>query len=587
MSSVTLGSFFQTGDGRTVLGGAGGSGLDTQSLITSLVEARSLPATQKQDQIDLNNTKASEFSTFENLLGSFQASLDALRNPPGVGNAADNVFKFRVGNVPAASAPYVNISASAGAKIQTYAISNISSTASSASQISGLFSVADANTDVVGISGTTFAPGVITINGQDITIEDDDTLNRIAAKFNAVSSQTGFSATVIAVTDTSFRLSFVATSTGTAANFDLSTATDPNDVLDGIGLGTAVAGTNAVFELNGIEITRQKNTVNDAIDGVTFEILQTTPDTTTNYNVSVEPDVTTVQSVINRFVTDYNALKEFEARQNELNADGTRAEGAVLGGNQVFQNIFNQVNSLINGTVDGITGSNPFSLVDIGLSFINVPGTEDTPDVNNLLTVNDGELSSALNANFEGVEALFGFKLTSNNPNLSIFSRTNALSVANFTLNVNPGTSTFEATYTQGGESVTVTLAARALGAGIAGYRLSGPSGSALEGLELLYASEATASISVTTTQGIADRLYNSTEAALKDNTGSIALELQFIKDFNEQLEDDIALINQQVDSFREETLLKFSQLESTISLVNNLLASIEANTNAQIAASS
>ena len=588
VTSVTLGTFFNVG-GKTVLGGTGGSGLDTQSLIKSLTEAKRQPIKISQDKIDLNDKKSAALSEFQNLLNSYKSSLDALRNPPGVGNDADNVFRFRVGSVPPIASNYVNISTSAGAAIQSYEIRDIESVATVARQGTGTFAVANADTDVVGGGGVNFSPGEITFNGETITIENTDTLNIIASKFNAVSANTKVTATVVNVGPNNFQLSFVSTVTGTSGNFDLSAATDPNGVLTNIGLTAPVDATNAKFKLNGIQIERETNTVNDVISGVTFNILQETPDAVTPYIVSVKPDTQTVQSVINRFVQDYNALKAFEAKQTKLNADGTFGKDSLLVNNQTFLSIMNQVNSMVNSKVAGITGNNPASLVDIGLSFIAVPGTKDTPDLTNALNVNDGQLTSALNANFDGVSKLFGFYLTSDNTNLTIFSRTNAVSVTNFTLDIDPATKRFKATYDVGGDAVTVDLVATPLTGGIDGYVLKGASGSAIEGLELIYASTAAApNINVTLSQGVADRLFNAVDAAVKNDSGSLALELDDIQGFTDRLNKDIENTNKQVDVYQEQLLARFTALEQAIARVNNLLSSLDANSTArQVAANS
>jgi flagellar hook-associated protein 2 len=579
VTQVTLGSFFTLANGKTVLGGTGGSGLDTQSLVKSLTEAKQVPVKKNEDLIALNDKQSSALSTLQSLLSNFRSSADALRNPPGVGNAADNVFKFTIGSVSTAASPYVGITTSAGATLQDYEIKDISSIATSARQGTGTFAVASADADVVPSGGgVTFAAGTITFNGEDITIAAGDSLNVIAAKFNAVSAETGVTATVIAVSSTSYKLSFVAKNTGTDGNFDLSTATDPSGVLTNIGLTAATAGTNAAFKLNGIDIVRQSNVVNDVVSGVTFNILQVTPDAVTPYTVSVKPDTVTIQNAINNFIANYNAIKEFEAEQTQLNSDGTYAADSVLVNNQTFLGIMNNVNSEINGQVAGLLGNNPKSLVDIGITFTNQPATDDSPEVDNILTVNDGQLTSALSSNFEGVSRLFGFNLTSDNSNLTIFSHTNSLSVTDVTLNINPGTNTFTATYNPGDGNVTVDLTATPLSGGVDGYALKGPAGSALEGLQLIYASTATATITAKFTQGIADRIFNSSDFALKVNTGSIAIELTGIKERTDRLNVDIANLNLQIEVFQQQLISKFSALEQAISRVNNLLSSMAAN---------
>src|SRR5258706_11045568 len=135
--SVTLGNFFTTADGHNVLGGVGGSGLDTKTLLDSLSAAKGASATPYKDQITLNDKKSTALATFQQLLSSFQSASDALRNPPGVGNDADNVFKFTTGSVAAPGSDYFSITTQPGATLQSYTVSDISSVATAAHQSTG------------------------------------------------------------------------------------------------------------------------------------------------------------------------------------------------------------------------------------------------------------------------------------------------------------------------------------------------------------------------------------------------------------------------------------------------------------------
>lgn len=594
MASITLGNFFTTNDGKNVLGGVGGSGLDTKSLIDGLLAARRAPAVQAQDKIDLNNKQASALATFQNLLTIFRSSVDALRNPPGVGNEGDNAFKFTTASVTAnngsTGSDYLTVTTTPGTVNQTYTVDEITSIASKAQQIAGTYTVADADTTIasaspIGGTANQFGVGTITFNTASIDIAEGDTLNQIAAKFNAVKDTTGVNATVIQVASGSFKLFFSANDTGTNGNFDLSGATDPSGVLTGAGIGAATAGTNANFKLNGIAITRQSNTVDDVIDGLTFNLLQpfdVAMDANVALTVAVTPDTTTVQNSIVNFVQAYNALKSFEAEQTQLNGDGTFADTAVLANNQTFRNAMADLKQRITAQVSGIA-SGPSSLSDIGITFTTQPATDTLPAVDNVLTINDGALAAALASNFSGVNKLFGFTLTSNNPNLAVYSATNDLAVSSFSLNIDPGTSTFQATYNLGSGPVTVDMTATSLGA--AGYSLTGQAGTALEGLVLIYGSTSSASIDVTATQGIAATTYNTSATALEPNTGTLAVDLSSIADSTNRLNDEITRINDQVSQYQQELLNKFALLEQAISNTNNLLSSLQAQQNAALAA--
>ncbi len=157
VSQVTLGNFFTTSNGQQVLGGAGGSGLDTQSIITALVTAKSQPATNDQNQLTANGKTSSALSQFQQLLSTFQSASDALRNQPGLANAANNAFQFTTASVTASdgsnAANYLNVTTSPGATPQSYQINSIKQLATDASQSSPEIDVATADTPEAGTSG--------------------------------------------------------------------------------------------------------------------------------------------------------------------------------------------------------------------------------------------------------------------------------------------------------------------------------------------------------------------------------------------------------------------------------------------------
>ncbi len=704
--SITLGNFSSItnpdGSKKNVLFGAGGSGLDTQTLIASLVAIRSQPATNDQTQITANGKISDALNQFQSLLSSFQSSADALRNPPGVGNEANNAFDFTTGSVGNGGSTYVSVTTSPGAALQSYNISNISSLATAAAQTTGIFNVASANASAVSanpISGSPyqFAPGTITFSdGQTITLHEGDSLNAVANDFNSISGITGVGATVIQIDATHYQLSFNAASTGTANNFNLANNTtitsDPSGVLGNIGLteqqstgiftiaspsvivasnsnitgstgiqftpgmysvnghtvtisegdtltqvasdfntvaGTGVtahivkagtnqykltftqnpgagalaplnlaatltgvsmgsivaattptAGTDAIFKINGISITRSTNNINDVISGLTFNLLQTTPGgSNTAYPVTISPDTTTIQNSIVGYVNAYNALKTFAAQQTQLNSDGTYAATAILANNPTFRQTMDDINQKIISQVSGLTGTIT-SLSDVGITFTKQAATSTTPEVDNILTVNDGQLASALSSNFQAVNNLFGFHLTSNNAALTVFSETNALAATAFTLNNTGGV--FTATI---GSNPPITLTATLLPGG-EGYFLSGPAGSALDGLEMIYASTADATISVGVTQGVADKTFNTSNAATTANTGTLAVALKGIQTNNTTLTNDITRVNAQVTQYQQQLLNEFAALEQAISNTNTLINGITANQNAALTAS-
>jgi flagellar hook-associated protein 2 len=459
MARVQLGNFFSFG-GRTYLGGAGGSGLDTETLIKGLSEAKRLPAVKLEDRIKLNDKKVAALAQFHTLLSKLKDSVNSLRNPPGVANAANNAFQFRTttvtSNTAVAGSTYLSVSASPGASLQNYSVSEITALARAKKQTTGTFAIANANTAVVSDTPgpNQFKAGTFTLNDREVTFAVGDTLATVAAKINAVSSGTtgtGIVASVIRVGDNAFTLSLAASKTGTDADFDFNnvdvpdTLDDPNDVFDNITITTqTIAGVlqtaqDAQFKLNGTTITRQSNTITDIVDGVTFNLLQTTPvgPPVTTLDVAIKPDNEIAKNAIINFASAYNDLKLFYAKQIEVSPEGIPTEDAVLGNSTVLRTTMSTITSQLSSIVGGIS-SGYNRLADLGFSSADLPESDDNPLVRNIINIDDGKLAAAISGNFEQVRRVFEFDFNTDNPNLRIFSRNNASHANSFSMTINP-----------------------------------------------------------------------------------------------------------------------------------------------------
>ncbi len=589
VTSIQLGNFFTSG-GKTVLGGVGGSGLDTEGLIDGLTEAKRLPAVSLEDKVTINGKKTDALAEFRTLLSSVKDAAGFLRNPPGVGNQAQNAFAYTsvtvISNTSVDASNYLTVSSSPGVTPTTYNISEIDSIAAAKQQGTVDITITDADTAFVTASATAnrWTAGTVTINGVNITLETGDTLNEVAAKFNANLDDLGFTTSVIKVSDGVYQLAFTANDTGTDADFDLNSGTfvtAGSAVFNSFVFADRQTASDAVFTINGVEITRQSNSISDVFSGVTFNLKQETPALTT-LTATVAADTSIVKNGIINFINAYNDLRIFSAKQIELGDDGQYVDDAVLSNNATFRNTVSSITSTLAQIVSGLTSGDPSRLSDVGVTFADLPESADNPLVRNILDLNEGNLDSELADDFEAFRRVFEFDLETSNPNLRVFSRTNALDISAFTITFTGGaTPSATATYNNGSGPVTIDLDVAAIEdnstGDVLGYNLIGEDGTVLEGLHLIYAATSSATISVTATQGLADKIFNIADGVL-DDEGSLASELDSIEEANTRLEEQIARIDEQVERFRQQLLDKFAALEQAISRVNNLLASIDAS---------
>lgn len=578
VTSINLGNFSNQ-NGRNVVTGSSSGGIDTEALMKGLAEAKRLPAVQLEKRIEANGSKTTAYGEMKDILTRFKDAANFLRNPPGVQNESDNIFEYRNSTVTntgaTAGSSYLTTNIEPGTAVSSYTVT-VDQLATFNIKITDTFALATADTLAVG-GGLPFNAGAISLGaaGINVTIGATDTLNQIASKINAVSDQSKVSASVIKVSDGNYRLALKTTETGAAQNY-------ASPVLN-VGYAVETNAVDAIMTVDGTSITRSSNAISDVVDGITFNLLAVTPPAD-DLTVKVTPDTEITKSAIFNFVDAYNEFRIFAAKQMETGTDGRPKETAVLTGSSTLRSVMSRVNAEVASVVNGIASGNADRLADIGITFSDFPGDEETPFVRNVLNIDEDKLDAALAGKFEQVRNVFEFDYTSDNPNLNVFSRSNSLAVSSVTLDLQYSFSNYTATYDIGAGPVTINLEHEDLSGG--GVVLRGPEGSPLAGLVLIYTDNVNSIVDLDMSQGIADRVFNSLEDVLDENNGILTTELETIVDTNERLETEIARIDEMVERYRQTLLRQFSALESAIAQANTLLQSLSAQANAQLAAS-
>lgn len=594
MAQISLGNIYQSG-GKTVVGGSQ-SQLDTEGIVKALTEARRQPAVLLEEKNKAIDTKVSSYTTLKSLLSRFQSAADVLRNPPGVQNASQNIFEYRkagitsTGTIPASS--YMDVTVQPGASTQNFTISEIEQLALETKQTTTTFALADTTTaKAVKAAGTAAAgqlqAGTFTLRNVKggapvaITLKADDTLQTVVNRFNAVKDATGIQANILKVSDGQYQINFTATQTGETYEFDLANSgtllSDPSGALSQVGFDTKQFAQNAKMTIDGVEIERETNAIADVIEGITFTLRQPMTDGT-KLNATIRPDTEIVSNAITQFVDVYNEFRLFAAKQQEVGDDGLPTEEAVLANETLMRTMINQIAAEVTRVVGGITGGNPQRFADIGISFQNFAGDEDNPATKNIMTVDTEKLSSALNANFQGVRNLFEFNMSSDNPNLTVFARNNNLGVSDFTI-FRDG-SNYKGRYVDGnGDTKEVLFDATTL-ASSGGVSLTGKQGTVFDGLTLLYVGDVSGGfndIDVTISQGFGDRLYNLMDSMLNATSGSLTKVLEGFDDQITRNKEEITTIDARVDLYREQLINQYATLEASLTKANQLLALLDA----------
>ena len=245
--------------------------------------------------------------------------------------------------------------------------------------------VAPGNTldDIFGVGAVT--AGTFRINGTTITISDpsSETLNDVLNAIN--DSEAGVTVSFDQSTDT---IRVVSDTLG-SRTVDFTDGT--SGFLAAVYLDTAdqTAGTDAQFTVDGVSMTRNTNTINDAIGGVSFTLLSTGTST-----ITVNDDYEGMIEDVTEFVDAYNTA--VQTIYDELSEEGD------LGNDVSIRMVENDLRTTIFGRPTGVTGEYE-SLASIGIT------TGDTfeQDVLSMLEIDEGELREALETDRDAVESLF------------------------------------------------------------------------------------------------------------------------------------------------------------------------------------
>ena len=161
--------------------------------------------------------------------------------------------------------------------------------------------------------------------------------------------------------------------------------------------------TDASFKVNGLNVTRSSNTVNDVIEGVTLDLFA---NTTGAARLDLNRDTAGIKDNIKGLVTAYN---DFEETLKILGDRSSEVEdfGGALAGESLLQSVRNQVRALVTNT-SNTPGANIRAARDVGLSL----------DRFGKLNLDEAKLDAALQNNFNQVSTMF----TAGTSNKSIYS---------------------------------------------------------------------------------------------------------------------------------------------------------------------
>lgn len=362
-----------------------GSGLDIGSMVTQLVAADMQPDNAR---IARQSTKvATGLSSIGQLKGALSTFQTALSN---INTQTD----FQVKSAATGDDKIFTASASNTAAAGVYKV-QVQSLAESQQIIS---------TTIAGNGSAAVGTGNLTLSLGDKTfaIKIDDahsSLNAIRDAINAASDNPGISATIVHSGDTS---QLVLNSTISGAANVIKITTDggdgglerlAKDETHTTNYTQLQAATDAVVKVAGVTFNSPTNTVTNAIDGITLNLLDAKPDTP--ISLTIANDNNTVTNRIQSFVSAYNTLQGVVSKLG--NYDAASQTAGPMFGDALLNGISGQIRRGLTGSVASATGQYN-SLASLGIT-TNRDGT---------LALDTTKLTKALNTNFNAVSVVFG-----------------------------------------------------------------------------------------------------------------------------------------------------------------------------------
>lgn len=554
-----------------------GSGLNVEAIVTSLMNVEKRPLNAVARQKTTFQSEISAYGSLKSALSSFQTSVNTL----------SSAAKFNEQTVVSSNPSVFTATSKGSATIGDYAVT-VSQLAKSQKLAMGGF----ANTsDVVGtgtltISFGTFTPEVITpptpssftpnTAKTDVTITIGSSNNTLAGVRDAINASNSSVNATIVNDGTANRLVITSKDTGEVNSFKISVADDDTNNIDAAGLSrlaydpTASAGSgknltqmqaakNAILDIDGIAVVKASNTISDAIEGVTLNLLATSNNISANLGVATNQDK--IKESVTAFVDAYNKLNDTLRSLTKYDETG-KASGVLLG-DATARSVINQIKTVMTNTITSSGTIN--SLSQIGVSF----------QRDGKLALDSTKLASAVTTNFSDIATLFATSAKSTDPLIAFSTSTSKTQAGTYAVTVSRlGTSLVNAAGTINGVAATG-----------AGANLIGAAGDASEGLSVKVNGGALgARGTVTFTIGYAAQLDRAITSLLKDD-GLLAARTQGMQSSITRLDKQTEAINVRLTAIEARYRAQFTKLDTllssmstTSSFLTQQIASFNAN---------
>jgi flagellar hook-associated protein 2 len=302
------------------------TGLDTETIIQELMKIERRPLVTLESKQQLLSDRKTAWNAIRSKLDSITLKMKPLLDR--------SIFEAKAAKV--SDEGILSATASGTASPGNFDIEIITLAQSHVIQ-SGIFT--QAPDEALGLSGT-LSLGLEGLETGPAVIEvaESDSLNSIMAKINPVEG-TGVKASVFEVSPSEYCLILTAESTGKLIDYG-ENLTDSMGQPATLGLATARDPAKAQFNINGIDFTRDTNSVSDVVPGLSLNLLAAGKTA-----LSVDYDNDAVVTAVEEFIAEYNSLLDMAAKYNSW--DSTTRKAGLLFGDPLLQRLLSQIRQTI------------------------------------------------------------------------------------------------------------------------------------------------------------------------------------------------------------------------------------------------
>jgi len=291
------------------------SGIDSGKLIDQLVSLEQARATTLQARQSDLNTQKSIVGTLNSLVSTLATKARALDLTSEVTPKSATTSDARVSVAVSSNAA----SATHSVRTQQLATTQVTSSKTFATQTAGVLGTGSVQITVAGASKT-------------VSWSATDSLTDVADRITSAGA--GVSASVL-FDGSAFRLIVTADGSGTTGK--------PTFVDSGSGLDLSVAGNikvpaqDAIVTIDGVDVTRSKNVIDDALTGVTLTLTAPHAATDPDTKITVGLDSKALKDKVKSLVDSFNALNA--SLHLQLDYNGTQKGTNTLFGDSTLRQL--------------------------------------------------------------------------------------------------------------------------------------------------------------------------------------------------------------------------------------------------------